>query len=52
MRGQAAAQHAEALVAELLKILQRVNPLHLVGQVSAWATAGIPDRDDAESALA
>lgn len=44
MRGQVAAQHSEAVVAELL---ESANPLHLVGQVAAWATAGIPDRDDA-----
>lgn len=46
-RGQAAAQASSAGVAELLEILTNVNPLHLVGQVAAWATVGIPDVDDA-----
>jgi hypothetical protein len=46
-RSRAASEVSQQIVARLLAILSTVNPLHLVGQVAAWATTGLPDIDDA-----
>jgi len=46
--GETATHAAEEMIESLRQLLLQANPIHLVGQVAAWATAGAPDVDDTE----